>query len=589
MARLLLLVLAFSFAGPAPSPGPRALPASPSVTAEARTPGVLVLRLEGVRVDAMAEAWTPALDALRAGGMWTDRVRSGAGFGATSWSDAAHGRSVRGIPVAVGTDEAIEALGPDGAAARRRPDPCGVRRVRRRRRRGVGGRGSRGRAPPRRGPGAPHLRRRGLAGAGHQRRARRRRTRDLDRLGALGARRHADARPLAGRRRAAGGVTPGRRGAGRRHVRARPRPSPEPPSPLGGPLGGGARQAPAAGDVLPLREPRAGAGPGPHRVGPRRRSRRDGGRSGGRRLPTGARRTSTARTSTTPGGTASRCPPTGSCRDTACPIYLNSDYPFEKNPPFIRHDDDPVGHYRTWFTVPEAWAGDRVVLHFGAVHSAVYVWVNGVQGRLLAGEQAAGRVRRDPLRARGPATSWPCEVYRWSDGSYLEDQDFWRLSGIERDVYLYAEPHTRLADVWVRAGLDDAYRDGVLDLDVTVARDAEGGEPGGAARRAPGAVGRPGPRRARGAARGLAPGGTAHAHLPTHDPGRAPVDGRDARALHAGPDAGGRRRRHGRVGAAAGGLPHRGDRGRPGARERRPDHHRGGGPARARSRRPATW
>ncbi|MGD8496706.1 MAG: hypothetical protein PVF05_10980, partial [Gemmatimonadales bacterium] len=151
------------------------------------------------------------------------------------------------------------------------------------------------------------------------------------------------------------------------------------------------------------------------------------------------------------------------------PIYLNIPYPFEKNPPFIQHDDNPVGQYRRSFTVPEAWAGDRVVLHFGAVRSALYVWVDGVMVGYSQGSKLLAEF--DVTRLAGPgAHELAVEVYRWSDGSYLEDQDFWRLSGIDREVYLYAEPASRVADVQVRAGLDGGYTDGVLDVDLDVMR-----------------------------------------------------------------------------------------------------------------------
>jgi beta-galactosidase len=159
------------------------------------------------------------------------------------------------------------------------------------------------------------------------------------------------------------------------------------------------------------------------------------------------------------------------------PIYVNAGYPFTKHPPFIDHDNAPVGRYRKDFEVPEAWSGQRIVLHFGAVKSAGYVWVNGIPvGYTQDGKLPA---EFDVTRVVRPGTNLlAVEVHRWSDGSYLEDQDFWRLSGIERDVYLYAEPRTRIADVQARAGLDDAFRDGVLDLDVTLARTPDGPTPG---------------------------------------------------------------------------------------------------------------
>ncbi len=158
------------------------------------------------------------------------------------------------------------------------------------------------------------------------------------------------------------------------------------------------------------------------------------------------------------------------------PIYVNIPYEFEKNPPFIHHDDNPVGQYRRRVTIPGSWMESRVILHVGAAKSAMYAWVNGVR---------VGYSEDAKLPAEFDVTPWvrpgenvlALEVYRWSDGSYLECQDFWRISGIERDVYLYAEPHTRIADVQVRAGLDERYRTPTLDVAVDVARDAVGPMP----------------------------------------------------------------------------------------------------------------
>ena len=118
------------------------------------------------------------------------------------------------------------------------------------------------------------------------------------------------------------------------------------------------------------------------------------------------------------------------------PIYVESGLPFKNEPvpPRVPHDDNPVGSYRRPFTVPEEWLKGQVFLHFGGVDSAFYVWVNGQRGRLQRREQDAGRVRYHVFYSRGENTV-AVEVYRWSDGGYLEDQDFWRLSGIERDVF----------------------------------------------------------------------------------------------------------------------------------------------------------
>lgn len=155
------------------------------------------------------------------------------------------------------------------------------------------------------------------------------------------------------------------------------------------------------------------------------------------------------------------------------PIYLNIPYPFEKNPPFIHHHYNPVGQYRRSFVLPETWAAGRVTLHVGAAKSAMYVWVNGAR---------VGYSQGSKLPAEFDVTSWvqpgenqvALEIYRWSDGSYLEDQDFWRVSGIERDVFLVHEPATRFADLDVNATLRPGYREPVLLVDADVVHDGRG-------------------------------------------------------------------------------------------------------------------
>ena len=150
------------------------------------------------------------------------------------------------------------------------------------------------------------------------------------------------------------------------------------------------------------------------------------------------------------------------------PIYTNVQYPFPiDNLPGVPADDNPTGSYRVTFTVPEAWQGRRIFLHFAGVDSAFYVWVNGEKvgysqdSRLPAEFDITGYVRpgENVLAA---------QVYRWSDGSYLEDQDFWRLSGIYRDVFLWSAPTVRLSDYVIVTDLDEHYRDATLKITVQV-------------------------------------------------------------------------------------------------------------------------
>ncbi len=151
-------------------------------------------------------------------------------------------------------------------------------------------------------------------------------------------------------------------------------------------------------------------------------------------------------------------------------IYVNSGYEFARDPrpPFVPHDRNPVGSYRRTFAVPAEWDGLDVYLHFGAVRSFFYVWVNGA--KLGFSKDSKTPAEWNITRHLKPGENvLAVEVYRWSDGSYLECQDFWRLAGIERDVYLYAAPKIRISDYEVRAGLDAGYRDGRLAVTVAIA------------------------------------------------------------------------------------------------------------------------
>ena len=147
------------------------------------------------------------------------------------------------------------------------------------------------------------------------------------------------------------------------------------------------------------------------------------------------------------------------------PIYTNITYPFPKNPPYIPHSDNPVGSYRRYFNVPENWESRRVFLHFEAGTSAMYIWVNG---------QKVGYTENTKSPAEFDITAYvkpgknlvAVEVYRWSDGSYFEDQDFWRLSGIDRNVYLYSTENLRIADFFAKPDLDATYKNASLSVDV---------------------------------------------------------------------------------------------------------------------------
>ncbi|MFW2384633.1 MAG: glycoside hydrolase family 2 TIM barrel-domain containing protein [Akkermansiaceae bacterium] len=136
------------------------------------------------------------------------------------------------------------------------------------------------------------------------------------------------------------------------------------------------------------------------------------------------------------------------------PIYTNSVYPFPVNPPFIDEKDNPVGIYRREFEVPASFAGQQVVLHFGGVSSAYRVWVNGQF--IGYAEDARLGSEFDITSALRPAKNQiTVQVWRWCDGSYLEDQDHWRMSGIHREVLLMARPKQGIADLATRTVRQD--------------------------------------------------------------------------------------------------------------------------------------
>ena len=146
------------------------------------------------------------------------------------------------------------------------------------------------------------------------------------------------------------------------------------------------------------------------------------------------------------------------------PIYTNVQYPFPPDDlPRVPQDDNPTGCYRRTFTVPAEWSERQIFLLFDGVDSAFYVWVNGQEVGYSQDSRLPAEFDVTPYVHAGQNTL-AVRVYRWSDGSYLEDQDFWRLSGIYRDVYLVTTPPVHVRDFWVRTDLDAAYRDAVLKV-----------------------------------------------------------------------------------------------------------------------------
>lgn len=152
------------------------------------------------------------------------------------------------------------------------------------------------------------------------------------------------------------------------------------------------------------------------------------------------------------------------------PIYVNTQYEFYPNrnykPPYINDlNKEEIGYYRREIDIPQSWNGDEIFIHFGAIKSVGYVWVNG--NKVGMSKDSKTPQEFDITKYVKPGkNSVAVEVFRWSDASYLECQDFWRLSGIPRSVYVYAQPKVRLRDFFVKASLDSTYTNGAFSLNV---------------------------------------------------------------------------------------------------------------------------
>jgi len=149
------------------------------------------------------------------------------------------------------------------------------------------------------------------------------------------------------------------------------------------------------------------------------------------------------------------------------PHYTNVVYPFPLDPPDVP-TENPTGCYRRTFTVPDSWNGRQVRLHFEGVDSAFHLWVNGERVGYSEGARLPAEFDVTDHVEPGENTV-ALRVYKWSNGSYIEDQDMWWLSGVFRDVYACAPPETHVADVDCRTDLDDEYADAEFAATVDVA------------------------------------------------------------------------------------------------------------------------
>lgn len=152
-------------------------------------------------------------------------------------------------------------------------------------------------------------------------------------------------------------------------------------------------------------------------------------------------------------------------------IYKNVGYAwatqFRNNPPFVEEKNNYTGSYRKEIEVPAAWKGDKIYLHVGSATSNLTVWVNGKYVGYSEDSKVAAEFDLTGYLVPGRKNLIAMQVMRWCDGSYLEDQDMWKLTGIAREVYLYARPESHVADLRVVADLTDDYRDGRLSVGLT--------------------------------------------------------------------------------------------------------------------------
>jgi len=147
------------------------------------------------------------------------------------------------------------------------------------------------------------------------------------------------------------------------------------------------------------------------------------------------------------------------------PIYLDEKYPFTTQWPNVSAEYNPVGSYRRTIDIPKNWLERDVILYFGAVKSALYVWVNGQEVGYSQGSKTPAEFNITPYLRAGKNTL-AIQIYRWSDASYIESQDMLRLSGIEREVSIYAQPKVCIQDFFVKNGLSNNYKDGQLNTTI---------------------------------------------------------------------------------------------------------------------------
>ncbi|MBE6287051.1 MAG: DUF4981 domain-containing protein [Mediterranea massiliensis] len=154
------------------------------------------------------------------------------------------------------------------------------------------------------------------------------------------------------------------------------------------------------------------------------------------------------------------------------PVYVNTSWvwrnQFESNPPIVPSENNHVGSYRREIVVPAAWSGKQIMAHFGAVSSNMYLWVNGKYVGYSEDSKLEAEFDLTPYLKPGQKNLIAFQVFRWCDGTYLEDQDFFRYTGVARDCYLYARNKKQIQDIRVTPDLDGEYKNGTLAVELSM-------------------------------------------------------------------------------------------------------------------------
>lgn len=152
------------------------------------------------------------------------------------------------------------------------------------------------------------------------------------------------------------------------------------------------------------------------------------------------------------------------------PIYVNVGYAwrnqYKNNPPYVPVENNHVGSYRKEIVIPVEWSGKDVIAHFGSVTSNMYLWINGKFVGYSEDSKLSAEFDVTKYLIPGRKNLIAFQVFRWCDGTYLEDQDFFRYSGVGRDCYLYVRNKKRIDDIRITPGLDNEYKNGILDVEL---------------------------------------------------------------------------------------------------------------------------